>query len=70
MDKYQKNIVGPVSKADRKGLVEKPFQDFDPPASSNVDAAWAEEVESRMDAYDRGEIKASPVEDVLERLAK
>jgi putative addiction module component (TIGR02574 family) len=55
----------PVERAE---LIEKLFQSFDPPANSKVDAAWAEEVESRMDAYDRGEIKASSAEDVFARI--
>jgi putative addiction module component (TIGR02574 family) len=48
----------PVERAE---LIEKLFQSFD-------DAAWAEEVESRLDAYDRGEIKASSAEDVFVRI--
>lgn len=52
----------PVERAE---LIEKLFQTFDRSANSNVDAAWAQEGESRIDAYERGEIKASSVEDVF-----
>ena len=55
----------PVERAE---LIEKLFQSFDRPTSSKVDEAWAEEVESRIDAYERGEIKASSAEDVLARI--
>ena len=53
---------------ERAELIEKLFQSFDRPTSSKVDEAWAEEVESRIDAYERGEIKASSAEDVLARI--
>jgi len=55
----------PVERAE---LIEKLFQTFDRSANSNVDAVWAQEVESRIDAYERGEIKASSVEDVFARI--
>ena len=55
----------PVEKAE---LIEKLFQSFDDAAGNAVDAAWAEEVESRLDAYDRGELKASSAEDVFARI--
>ncbi len=55
----------PVERAE---LIEKLFQSFDDAALNTVDAAWAEEVESRFEAYDRGEIKASSAEDVFARI--
>lgn len=33
-----------------------------------IEKAWAEEAERRIDAYDRGETTAVPVEDVMSRL--
>ena len=54
--------------AERAELIEKLFQSFDDAAGNKVDAAWAEEVESRLEAYDRGEIKASSAEDVFARI--
>jgi putative addiction module component (TIGR02574 family) len=54
--------------AERAELIEKLFQSFDDAAGNAVDAAWAEEVESRLEAYDRGEIKASSAEDVFARI--
>ncbi len=55
----------PVERAE---LIEKLFQSFDRSVSSKIDAAWAEEVESRIDAYEYGEIKASSAEDVFARI--
>lgn len=53
---------------DRAELIERLFQSFDPSADRRVDAAWAEEVESRIDAYTDGKIAASPAEDVMARI--
>ena len=55
----------PVERAE---LIEKLFQSFDSLVRNTVDAAWAEEVESRFEAFDRGEIKASSAEDVFARI--
>jgi len=35
-----------------------------------IDRAWAKETEDRIDAYDRGDITASPVEEVLKKINK
>lgn len=35
------------------------------PELSPVDLLWAQEAEDRLDAYERGEIKASPAEEVF-----
>lgn len=32
---------------------------------ADVEAAWTHEIESRVEAYDRGEMKAFPAEDVF-----
>ncbi|WP_076792833.1 addiction module protein [Chlorobium sp. KB01] len=57
----------PVERAE---LIERLFQSFDRPANDKIDAAREEEVESRLDAYDRGEIKVSSAEDVFARINK
>nr|VFJ87047.1 MAG: putative addiction module component, TIGR02574 family [Candidatus Kentron sp. H]VFJ88705.1 MAG: putative addiction module component, TIGR02574 family [Candidatus Kentron sp. H]VFJ94977.1 MAG: putative addiction module component, TIGR02574 family [Candidatus Kentron sp. H]VFJ96836.1 MAG: putative addiction module component, TIGR02574 family [Candidatus Kentron sp. H]VFJ97444.1 MAG: putative addiction module component, TIGR02574 family [Candidatus Kentron sp. H] len=53
---------------DRAGLIERLFRSFDSSGNGPVDSAWATEVEARIDAYNRGEIDASPAEDVLARM--
>jgi len=55
---------------DRAELIERLFRSFDSPGNSPIDSAWATEVESRIDAYNRGEIAASPAEDVLARISR
>ena len=36
----------------------------------HIDTLWVKEAEDRMDAYDRGEIKAIPVEEVFKKIRK
>lgn len=36
-------------------------------ADSRLDAQWAEEVEARLDAFERGEIQGVPLENILAR---
>jgi putative addiction module component (TIGR02574 family) len=53
---------------ERAELIQRLFQSFDVSEDNHIDAAWAEEVESRIDAYDKGLLTASPAEDVLARI--
>jgi putative addiction module component (TIGR02574 family) len=53
---------------ERAELVEQLLTSFDFPARADVDAAWAAEAEQRIDAYDRGEMSASPADEVFDRL--
>ena len=53
---------------DRADLIEQLFRSFDARADHRVDAAWMEEIESRIEAYDQGKIVASPAEEVLARI--
>jgi putative addiction module component (TIGR02574 family) len=55
----------PVERAE---LIQRLFQSFDPSADRRVEAAWSDEVESRIAAFDEGKIAASPSEDVLARI--
>ena len=55
----------PVERAE---LVEGILSSFDFPLRQNIDASWAREAEERVDAYDRGEMSASPAEEVFERI--
>lgn len=38
------------------------------PANTTLESGWLAEIEARLAAYDRGETKASPWRDVMERL--
>ena len=51
----------PTEKAE---LVDKLLSDLDKP-DEEIDKLWAREAESRIDAYERGKLKAVSLEDVL-----
>jgi len=57
-----------LSPVERAEMIERLFQSFDNPREAEIDAAWAAEFESRLDACKEGKIKASPVEEVMERI--
>jgi putative addiction module component (TIGR02574 family) len=54
-----------LPRQERELLVDELLQSLNEPASTELDAAWAAEIERRLAAYDRGELKALPAEDVL-----
>ncbi len=56
--------------AERATLVEALLSSFDFPKRQEVDALWAKEAEDRIDAYERGELQASPAEAVFDRLQR
>ena len=51
---------------ERARIAEQLLQSLDQPDPS-IEALWAEEAEARIAAYERGEIKAIPAEEVLAR---
>ena len=53
---------------ERAELIEELFHSFDRSGDHRVDAAWAAEAESRIDAYDAGSIPADSAEAVLARI--
>lgn len=55
---------------ERAELVEGILSSFDFPARADIDAAWAQEAEDRIDAYDRGAIAAIPAAAVFEKIDK
>ncbi len=50
---------------DRAELVERILASFEFPARQDIDAAWAQESEDRIDAHERGEIGSSPANKVF-----
>jgi putative addiction module component (TIGR02574 family) len=50
---------------ERAELVEQLLATFQSPPDSQIDELWAREAEDRLDAYDRGELKAVPAEEVF-----
>lgn len=53
----------------RAELVDELLASLDQP-DKEIDALWAEEAESRIDAYDRGEIESVSVHEVMARYEK
>ncbi len=50
---------------ERAALIEQLLASFDRETRSAMDLLWAEESESRLDAYDSGEVGAHPLDDVV-----
>ena len=53
---------------ERASLVEELLSSFDFPSREEVDALWAAEAEDRIDAYERGEMRSVPVDEVFARI--
>lgn len=53
---------------DRAELIEQILASFESPARRDIDAAWAQEAEDRIDAYERGEIGTSSAAEVFKEL--
>jgi putative addiction module component (TIGR02574 family) len=52
----------------RAKLAGKLLESLNTPKQKEIDALWAAEAESRIDAFDRGEIKAVSSSEVFRRL--
>lgn len=50
---------------DRAELVEQILASFEFPAHQETDAAWVQEAEDRIDAYERAEIETSSAGEVF-----
>ena len=57
-----------LSSQERARLVEQLLATFQTPPDPHIDELWAREAEDRLDAYDRGELKAVPAEEVFSRI--
>lgn len=53
---------------ERAELIQRLFQSFDASEDHTIDTAWKKEVESRIDAYDKGMLSASLAEEVMTRV--
>jgi len=52
----------------RAKLAEQLLASLDDPKQKEIDRLWADEVEDRIDAYERGELKVIPGQEVFRRL--
>ena len=50
---------------ERERLVDELLESLNEPAAAELDAAWSAEIERRLAAYDRGEVKALSAEEVF-----
>lgn len=55
---------------ERAELVEHLLSSFEFPSRKSIDDLWAQEAESRIDAFERGEITAIPAKEVFEKIEK
>jgi putative addiction module component (TIGR02574 family) len=55
---------------ERAELIDRLFHSFDRTVDPAVDAAWAVEAESRLDAYEAGKLTADSADAVFARLAR
>jgi putative addiction module component (TIGR02574 family) len=55
---------------ERAEMVEELLSSFEFPSRKTIDELWAQEAESRIDAYERGEITAIPAKKVFEKIEK
>jgi len=53
---------------ERAALIEHLLASFDRETRSSMDLLWAEESESRLDAYDSGSIGAHHLDDVIKMI--
>jgi putative addiction module component (TIGR02574 family) len=53
---------------ERAELVEQLLATFQSPPDPHNDEMWAREAEDRLNAYDRGELKAVAAEEVFKRI--
>ncbi|MBM4048012.1 MAG: addiction module protein [Planctomycetes bacterium] len=59
-----------LNPVERATLIEKLYRSFDGAERRKADRRWAAEAESRIDAYEAGEIEADSAEAVLKRNSK
>jgi len=51
-------------------MTEKELTSFEFRSRKTIDALWAQEAEDRIDAFERGEMAAIPVEQVFAEIEK
>lgn len=55
---------------ERAELVEKILSSFEFKSRKSIDELWAKEVEDRIDAYDAGEIKSIPANEIFKKISR
>jgi putative addiction module component (TIGR02574 family) len=57
-----------LPESDRAEIAASLIHSLDPVGDSDVDAAWAEEIERRIESIDRDEVKLVPWDDVMQEM--
>jgi len=73
MSEQEKHILAEALKLppmERAELVEQLLSSFEFPSRKKIDALWAKEAESRIDAFERREITSIPAKEVFEKIEK
>ncbi len=60
-------LLPPMERAE---LIERIFNSFDHRGKDNFDALWAKETEARIDAFERGKLKAISAKKVFQKIEK
>ena len=60
------NEIMQMQPLEKAKLIEELMLSLDMP-TSEVDEAWKEEIEKRVDAYERGEVKTIPMAEVFKK---
>ena len=55
---------------ERAELIEHLLSSFELPSRKRIDALWAREAEERLDAFERGKVKAIPANKVFKGIDK
>lgn len=53
---------------ERAELIEELLSSFEFPSRKSIDEMWAKEAENRIDAYERGQLTATPAKDVFNKI--
>ena len=57
-----------LPEAERAEIAASLIRSLDPETDEDVNAAWASEVQRRVEAIDRGEVRLIPWDDVMQEL--
>ena len=57
-----------LSPVERAELIRSLFRSFDTAIDDKIDASWSAEVDSRIEAFDKGAISATPAHEVFDRI--
>jgi len=59
------NLALALPPIERAELVEQLLGSFDFPSRQEIDSLWAQEVEDRINAFERGELSSKPAHQVF-----